>query len=80
MSLCQSADKTYPLASCVLFDDEHCYANEGHLEMENMNYAESKIHFNNEYGFDVESAWIRKGCTLTVFQGIRNMHFSKNAR
>ena len=73
MSLCQSAHKTYPFDDCVLFDDEYCYGNEGHLEMQNMNYAESRINFKNEYGFDVESAWIKKGCTLTVFQGIRNM-------
>ena len=75
--LCQSAYKTYPTASCILFDDEECYGGEGHLEMKNNDYRSSGIDFKNEYGFDVESAWIRKGCTLTVYQGILNMPFFK---
>ena len=58
-----------PTKSCILYDDENLDGREGFKEMDN---GDEIPEFEKQFGFDVESLFVKKGCQLDAYTGIYN--------
>merc|ERR1712038_151431 len=64
-SACDLSFTKYPDASCILYDDDHCDASKGLIELTNGGMIDS---IEERSGFDIESFSVREGCKLTMYK------------